>query len=250
MIDMNTPQHQSSHSRLQEPGVPAIEILVIEDEEKVALALQHGLEAEHYHVTVAHTGEDGFFLLNSGTYDLVLLDLSLPGRDGLEILKTMREGAVHTPVLVLTARDSVEDRVLGLETGADDYMVKPFAFSELLARVRALLRRGRTDQVLTLGLADLELDLVTRKVTRGSVSIDLTAKEFDLLEHLLRHRGRTVSRGMIANAVWNESTGASTLNNIIDVHIARLRTKVDAPFATKLIRTVRGVGFILSDTDS
>lgn len=222
-------------------------ILVVEDEKKVATALKEGLEAEHYKVTVAHTGEEGFYLVSSQTFDLVLLDLMLPGRDGIEVLKTLRDHELHTPVLVLTAKDAVEDRVLGLDSGADDYLVKPFAFPELLARIRALLRRGRTDRVLKLKLADLEMDLVTRRVVRGGKSIELTAREFELLEYLLRNQGHVVSREMLTRDVWRERSRVSPLDNVIDVHIAHLRHKIDDPFDQKLLNTVRGVGFILRE---
>ena len=222
-------------------------ILVVEDEAKVAAAVKEGLEAEHYEVVVSATGEDGFFRVNAETFDLIVLDLMLPGRDGIEILTTLRRRALGTPVLILTARDTVEDRVLGLDSGADDYLVKPFAFPELLARVRALLRRGRPDQVLRLKAADLEMDLISRRVTRGNRPIELTAREFDLLEYLLRHHLRLVSREMLARDVWKEPVRATPLDNVIDVHIARLRKKVDQDGATKLIHTVRGVGFVLRE---
>ena len=224
-------------------------ILIVEDEPKVARALQKGLEAEHYNVTVAGTGEEGYFLATTQTFDLILLDLMLPGRDGLEILKAMRDRSCETPVLILTARDTLEDRILGLDTGADDYLVKPFAFPELLARIRALTRRGRTDQALRHKLADLELDCVTRKVTRGGREIVLTAKEFDLLEYLMRHRGRTVSREMLARDVWQTEERATPLDNVIDVHITRLRKKIDAPFDIKLLKTIRGIGFVLGENE-
>jgi two-component system, OmpR family, copper resistance phosphate regulon response regulator CusR len=227
-----------------------MQILVVEDEKKVAKALKEGLEAERYQVTVAHTGEEGFFLLNSQTFDLVLLDLMLPGRDGFEILQTLREKGVQTPVLILTARDTVDDRVQGLDSGADDYLVKPFAFPELLARIRALLRRGRAGQVLRLKLADLDMDLVTRKVTRSARTIELTAKEFELLEYLLRNQGQVVSREMLACDVWQQSTRATPLDNVIDVHMARLRRKVDEPCDEKLLKTVRGVGFVMREDES
>lgn len=225
-------------------------ILVVEDEEKVAGAIREGLAAESYQVTIAKTGEDGFFLASSRTFDLIVLDLMLPGRDGLDILTKLRERELQMPVLILTARDALEDRVLGLDTGADDYLVKPFAFPELLARIRALLRRGRTDQVLKLALGDLAMDLVTRKVARGQHKLDLTPKEFDLLEYLLRHQKHIVSREMLARDVWQETTRATPLDNVIDVHIARLRKKVDDPFEKKLIRTIRGVGFMLTEYEA
>ena len=222
-------------------------VLVVEDEKKVARALKEGLEAEHYEVVVAATGEDGFFRTSAETFDVVILDVMLPGRNGFEILAALRKRGLETPVLMLTARDAVEDRVLGLDAGADDYLVKPFAFPELLARVRALLRRGRTDQVLKLKAGDLEIDLLTRRVTRGGRAIDLTARELELLEFLLRHKGQLVSREMLAHDVWKETARATPLDNVIDVHIARLRKKIDAEPAPKLIHTVRGVGFVLRE---
>jgi len=196
-------------------------------------------------VVVARNGEDGFFLANTETFDLVLLDLMLPGRAGLEILEACRRRDLQTPVLILTAKDAVEDRVVGLDSGADDYMVKPFAFAELLARIRALLRRGRTDQVLRLKARDLEMDLVTHAVMRGGQVLDLTAREFELLEYLLRHQNQLVSREMLARDVWKETSRATPIDNVVDVHVARLRKKVDREFRTKLIHTVRGVGFTL-----
>jgi DNA-binding response OmpR family regulator len=220
-------------------------ILVVEDEPKVAKALSGGLAAERYEVRVASTGEEAFFLVNEESFDLVLLDLMLPRRDGLEILAALRRRGVQTPVLILTAKDTVEDRVQGLDCGADDYLVKPFAFPELLARIRALLRRGRPDQALKLQHDDLEMDLVTRRVARGLQVLELTVKEFEILEYLLRHRGRVVSREMLAHDVWQVSARATPLDNVIDVTIARLRRKVDDSFPKKLIRTIRGVGFVL-----
>jgi DNA-binding response OmpR family regulator len=222
-------------------------ILVIEDEAKIARALQEGLEGERYEVVVARTGEDGFFRASAEVFDLIVLDLMLPGRDGIEVLTTLRKRGTQTPVLILTAKDAIEDRVLGLDSGADDYLVKPFAFPELLARIRALLRRGRIDQVLRLKAGDLEMDLVTRKVTRGSRALDLTAREFVLLEYLLRHQNQLVSREMLTREVWKEPARVTPLDNVIDVHMARLRKKVDQDFPTKLLHTVRGVGFLLRE---
>lgn len=224
-----------------------MKILIVEDETKVAAALKEGLEANHFQVAVAETGEDGFYLVNAGEFDLVVLDIMLPGRDGLEILATMRKSGMETPVLILTARDSVEDRVRGLDSGADDYLVKPFAFPELLARIRALLRRGRIDDAPTLKLADLEMDLIAHEVTRGGQQIDVTAREFQMLEYLLRNGGNVVSREMLARDVWKETARVTPLDNVIDVHIARLRRKLDAPFDLPLIHTVRGVGFVLKE---
>ena len=222
-------------------------ILVVEDERKVAKALEQGLEAEHYEVAVAHTGEDGFYLISTQAFDLVLLDWMLPGRSGLEILQAMRTRGLKTPVLILTARDAIEDRVQGLDCGADDYLVKPFAFAELLARIRALLRRGKAEPALRLTCDELEIDMVTRAVTRSGQPLDLTAREFDLLEYLLRNQGRVVSREMLAHEIWKETARHTPLDNVIDVHIARLRRKVDDPFAKKLLHTVRGVGFVLRE---
>lgn len=220
-------------------------ILIVEDEMKVAQALKQALEEEGYAVSAATTGEEGFFLASTEAFDVVLLDLMLPGRSGMEILEALRRSDEQTFVLILTARDAVEDRILGLDVGADDYMVKPFAISELLARIRVLLRRGRADQLFHLQLADLELDLVAREVRRGGQLIDLTAREFDLLAYLLRHQGRFVSREMIARDVWKETTRATPLDNVIDVHLMRLRRKIDREADEKLIHTIRGVGFIM-----
>jgi len=177
----------------------------------------------------------------------VLLDLTLPGRDGLEILRALRQRRMETPVLVLTARDLLEDRVTGLDAGADDYLVKPFAFAELLARIRALVRRGRVADAPRLTVGDLEMDLVTRKVLRGGRPVDLTVREFELLEFLMRYQSQVVSRETLARDVWKETARTTPLDNVIDVHIARLRRKVDLEHGVKLIHTVRGVGFMLRE---
>lgn len=221
-------------------------ILVVEDESKVARALARGLETELYDVVVAATGEEGFYRASSETFDLIILDVMLPGRDGFEILTTLRKSGSRVPVLVLTARDAVDDRVDGLDRGADDYVIKPFAFPELLARVRALLRRGRPE-TLRLRCADLELDVVTRKVSRANHPLDLRTREFELLEYLMRHERQLVSREMLAREVWKTQHRGTPLDNVIDVHIARLRRKVDVEPAVKLIHTVRGVGFMLRE---
>jgi len=222
-------------------------ILVVEDEQKVADALREGLEDERYDVVVERTGEGAFFRVNTETFDVVLLDLTLPGRDGLEILRALRQRRMETPVLVLTARDSLEDRVTGLDAGADDYLVKPFAFAELLARIRALVRRGRVADAPRLTVSDLEMDLVTRKVLRGGRPVDLTVREFELLEFLMRYQSQVVSRETLARDVWKETARTTPLDNVIDVHIARLRRKVDLEHGVKLIHTVRGVGFMLRE---
>jgi DNA-binding response OmpR family regulator len=222
-----------------------VRILLVEDEVKLAEALRRGLEAEQYAVEVAHSGEDGFFLLHDHAFDLVLLDIMLPGRNGLEILATMRRSGIATPVMLLTARDAIEDRVTGLDAGADDYLVKPFALPELLARLRALLRRGKPDVPSKMQLADLELDSSSRLVMRGGQTLDLTAREFEVLEYLLLHQGNVVSREMLARDIWKEASRFTPLDNVIDVHMVRLRRKVDDQFPEKLVHTVRGVGFVL-----
>jgi len=224
-------------------------ILVVEDEQKVADALREGLVDERYDVVVERTGEGAFFRVNTETFDVVLLDLTLPGRDGLEILRALRQRRMETPVLVLTARDSLEDRVTGLDAGADDYLVKPFAFTELLARIRALVRRGRVADAPKLAVGDLEMDLVTRKVLRTGKPVDLTVREFELLEFLMRYQGQVVSRETLARDVWKETARTTPLDNVIDVHIARLRRKVDLEHTVKLIHTVRGVGFMLREEE-
>jgi DNA-binding response OmpR family regulator len=225
-----------------------VRILVVEDEQKVADALREGLEGERYDVVVERTGESAFFRVNTETFDAVLLDLTLPGRDGLDILRALRARGLSTPVLVLTARDSLQDRVTGLDSGADDYLVKPFAFAELVARIRALVRRGRAAaEAPRLALADLEVDLITRRVTRGGRPVDLTVREFELLEYLLRHQGQVVPREALARDVWKETARTTPLDNVIDVHIARLRRKVDVDQRVKLIHTVRGVGFLMRE---
>jgi len=221
-------------------------ILIVEDEEKVANAVRRGLESEGYAVSVARTGEEGFFLVSSQNYDLLILDVMLPGRDGVEILTALRKRDLAVPVLFLTSKDAVEDRVRGLDAGADDYLVKPFAFSELSARIRSLTRRTQRGETAShLKLADLEMDLMGHSVIRENRELILTAREFELLEYLLRHQGHIVSREMLARDVWKEIARHTPLDNVIDVHIARLRRKVDEPFKVKLLHTVRGVGFVL-----
>jgi DNA-binding response OmpR family regulator len=222
-------------------------MLVVEDEQKVANALREGLEGERYEVVVERTGEDAFFRMTTEAFDLILLDLGLPGRDGLQILTTLRNKGIKTPVLVLTARDTLQDRVAGLDSGADDYLVKPFAFAELLARIRALMRRGRAAESPRLAVGDLTMDLITRKVTRSGHLVELTVREFELLEYLLRYEGQVVSRETLARDVWKETARTTPLDNVIDVHIARLRRKVDVDRPLKLIHTVRGVGFMLRE---
>lgn len=220
-------------------------ILLVEDGQKVARALQEGLEAESYSVALAHTGEEGFFRVSSEPFDLAVLDVMLPGRSGIEMLSAMRKQGITIPVLLLTAKDSVEDRVSGLDAGADDYLVKPFAFPELSARIRALLRRGKTEPAAALRVGDLQMDLLGHRVTRGARALDLTAKEFEIVEYLLAHHGQVVSREMLARDVWRETVRHTPLDNVIDVHMGRIRRKIDDGFSTKLVHTVRGVGFVL-----
>ncbi len=227
-----------------------MQILVVEDEPKVGNALKEGLEGEGYNVTLARTGEEGFFHASARTFDLIILDVMLPGRDGIEVLSTMRRQGARTPVLLLTAKDTIGDRVLGLDAGADDYLVKPFAFAELCARVRALLRRNQEKPATVITVAALEIDPIKRTVSRDGHRIELTVREFELLEYLARNHGRVVSREMLAHDVWKESGRATPLDNVIDVHVARLRRKVDDPFDTKLLHTVRGVGFTLNEEQS
>lgn len=225
-------------------------ILIVEDEVRLAQSLQRGLETEQFAIVHAATGEEGFFLATTQVFDLLVLDLMLPGRDGLEILRDLRQRGIATPVLILSARDTVQDRVQGLNLGADDYLVKPFAFEELLARVRALSRRGQAPEMLYLAIADLELNRMSRRVCRAGKSIELTVREYELLEYLLRQRGNIVSREMLAREVWHEVRRATPLDNVIDVHIARLRKKIDQGRSAPLIHTVRGLGFLIDDAKS
>jgi two-component system copper resistance phosphate regulon response regulator CusR len=220
-------------------------VLIVEDDQKTARALESGLQGEGFSVAVTRTGEDGFYRLSTESFDLIVLDWMLPGRDGIEILKAVRARGTQTPVLLLTARDAVADRVLGLESGADDYLVKPFAFAELVARIRTLLRRAGPAEPLRRQIADVTADLETRSVSRGGQRIDLTPKEFDLLVYLLRQPGQVVTREMLAKDVWREVSRETPLDNVIDVHIAHLRRKIDTGRSSSLIQTVRGVGFVL-----
>jgi two-component system, OmpR family, copper resistance phosphate regulon response regulator CusR len=224
-----------------------VRILVIEDEQKLGKALQDGLQAEDYGVALAYTGEEGFYLIETEPFDLVILDVMIPGRSGFEILTTMRRHGFKTPVLMLTARDAIEDRVRGLDAGADDYLIKPFAFPELLARIRVLSRRGISEISPRLQVGNLEVDIIGRSVTRGGQVLDLTAREFELLEYLVRHRGHVVSREMLTRDVWKEAGRHTPLDNVIDVQVARLRRKVDDQFDLKLVHTVRGVGFVVRE---
>jgi two-component system, OmpR family, copper resistance phosphate regulon response regulator CusR len=223
-------------------GPAPMRILIVEDEPKTAAYVSKGLAEHAYIVDIADNGIEGLHLATSGSYDLILLDVMLPGADGWTVLESLRRQR-QTPVLFLSARDAVADRVKGLELGADDYLVKPFAFSELLARIRTLLRRGAAQVEQRVRIADLDVDLVRRRVARGDERIDLTAKEYALLDYFVRHAGEVVSRTLIAEHVWDMNFDSDT--NVVDVAVRRLRAKIDDRFEPKLIHTIRGVGYVL-----
>jgi len=227
----------------------AMKVLIVEDEAKTAAYLKKGLEENGYVADVAEDGEVGAYMAGQGSYELVILDVMLPGKDGWSVLRDLRQRRNQVPVLFLTARDSVPDRVRGLELGADDYLIKPFAFSELLARLRTIQRRsggnGTGRQGTTLQVADLEIDVERHKATRRGKPLDLTPKEFLLLSLLTRRAGDVLSRTLIAEQVWDINFDSGT--NVVDVHVRRLRSKVDDPFDVKLIQTVRGIGYVLED---
>ena len=220
-------------------------ILVVEDEKKVAQFIKQGLEEEHYSVDVAHDGEKGLFMAQSEQYDLLVIDVMLPKKSGLDLIREVRAAQGTTPALMLTAKASTEDKVAGLDSGADDYLTKPFAFAELLARVRSLLRRGAKEKSTLLAVADLELDTVTHKAKRAGRTIELTAKEYALLEFFLRNKDRVLSRAIISEHIWDYNFDTGT--NIVDVYVNHLRNKVDSSTDRKLIRTVRGVGYVLKE---
>jgi DNA-binding response OmpR family regulator len=222
-----------------------MKILVVEDEKKVANFIKRGLEEDHYEVTIVNDGNEGLKQAQEGNFSLIVLDAMLPKLDGLALLKTLRESGNRIPVLMLTARGTTEDIVSGLDAGADDYLTKPFAFAELMARVRALLRRGEQDRGAEIHFADLRLDPVSHKVWRGGAEIDLTAKEYGLLEYLMRNPNTVLSRAMIAEHVWDYAFDSFT--NIIDVYVNYLRKKVDRDYPVKLIHTARGQGYILRE---
>ena len=221
-------------------------ILIVEDEPKTAAYVRKGLMEHGYVVDVASNGLDGLHLATTSEYDLILLDVMLPGIDGWSVLQAVRRQR-QTPVLFLSARDQVDDRVKGLKLGADDYLVKPFAFSELLARVQSVLRRGQVPRDQTLRVADLEIDPLRRRVTRSGERIELTAKEYALLEYFARHAGEMCSRTLISESVWDMNFAGDT--NVVDVAVRRLRAKIDDPYATKLIHTMRGVGYVFDARD-
>jgi two-component system copper resistance phosphate regulon response regulator CusR len=218
-------------------------LLVVDDDKKLARFLKRGFEEEHYAVDVAYDGEVGWYLSQVNDYDLIVLDIILPKIDGLTLCRKLRAGQQGTPIILLSAKDAVEDRVTGLDQGADDYLVKPFAFAELLARIRALLRRQRDSIAVQLQVADLVLDPARHQVTRTGVSINLTAKEYALLEYLMRHSGEVVTRTQITEHVWDQHFDTDT--NVIEVYISYLRNKIDRPNMAKLLHTVRGTGYIL-----
>lgn len=220
-------------------------ILIVEDEKKVAAFIKKGLEEETYAVDVAYDGEEGLYLGLENQYDMVVLDLMLPTINGMEVLARLRKNKVEAPILLLTAKDSVEDKVTGLNTGADDYLTKPFAFSELLARIRVLLRRGKTEAKTVLQIDGLTLDLVSHKVNRNGEEIELTGKEYSLLEYFMRNQGKVLTRTMIAEHVWDYNF--DTFTNVIDVYVNHLRKKIDKNYQDKLLHTLRGVGYIMKE---
>ena len=222
-----------------------MKILVVEDEKKVAKFLKQGLEEERYVVDVAFDGEQGETLALAGTYDLIILDVLLPKKDGISLLKELRTQKVMAPVLMLTAKSATEDKVDGLDCGADDYLTKPFAFAELLARIRSLLRRGATEKALILRLADLQLDTVAHKARRGDRVIELTGREYALLEYFMKNINHVLTRTIISEHIWNYNFDTGT--NVVDVYINHLRSKIDDGFEKKLLHTVRGVGYVLKD---
>ncbi len=240
-----TTAHQSGLVPNGTGSPPALRILVIEDEAKSAMSLEKGLEESGFAVGVASDGNDGLRAALESRFDLIVLDIMLPYLDGWSLLRELRKRGNHTPVICLTARDAVDDRVRGLELGADDYLVKPFAFSELVARVRSVIRRGAQRQVEPLKVADLEIDLARHKAMRAGKRLDLTPKEFALLYLLVSRRGEVLSRTMIAEHVWDMNFDSDT--NVVDVHVRRLRSKLDDPFPTKLVHTVRGVGYVFDE---
>jgi len=222
-----------------------VHILIVEDEKKVAGFIKKGLEEETYAVDVAYDGEEGLYMASEGQFDLIILDLMLPKIDGLEVLTRVRDKGIDTAILLLTAKDSVEDKVTGLNKGADDYLTKPFAFSELLARVRSLLRRGKGDTTTELQVGDLTLDLVSHNVKRNGVEMELTGKEYSLLEYFMRNEGKVLTRTMIAEHVWDYNF--DTFTNVIDVYINHLRKKIDKDHPKKLLHTLRGVGYVMRE---
>lgn len=225
-----------------------MKILIVEDEIKAGEYLRQGLREADFNADLVHTGVDGLHMAQTGGYDLLILDVMLPGMDGWQVLRSLRRSSLEMPVLFLTAKDHVDDRIKGLELGADDYLIKPFSFAELLARVRTILRRGRIGtEVTVLQVADLELDLLRRRISRSGKRIDLTTKEFGLLELLMRHKGEVLPRSLIASQVWDMNFDSDS--NVIEVAMRRLRAKIDDTYDTKLIQTIRGMGYVLEEPE-
>jgi heavy metal response regulator len=222
-----------------------MKILLVEDEKKVASFIKRGLEEEHFTIDVAYDGESGEFMALTSEYDLIILDILLPKKNGFEVLKSLRANGIQTPILILTAKGSIDDKVEGLNSGADDYLTKPFAFAELIARIRSLLRRTSSEKSNIIKVADLELDTVKHIAKRGEKIIELTAREYSLLEYFMRNKGRVLTRTMIAEHIWDYHF--DTGSNIIDVYVRRLRKKIDEGFPKKLIHTIRGVGYIIKE---
>ncbi len=223
-------------------------LLLVEDEKKVASHIKKGLEGEGYAVDVINNGEDAYSMVKTYDYDLVILDVMLPGKNGVQVLKELRENKYFTPVIFLTAKNSTEEKILGLDLGADDYLTKPFEFEELCARIRAILRRHESIKSTTLAIADLELNPVTHEVKRAGQKIDLTQKEYALLEYLLYNQGKILTRTMIVEHVWDQDFDSFT--NVVDVYINHLRSKIDQPFDKKLLHTARGFGYVLREQDA
>lgn len=227
----------------------SLRVLVVEDDPRIAAGLHTVFSGGGFDVITSPDGEDGYFRLTTELFDLLVLDVGLPGRDGISVLRALRQTQRDLPVLMLSSRAEVDERVRGLRAGADDYMTKPFEITELLARAEALLRRGRSGAALRLKVGDLFMDLVNRHVKRSERPLELTVREFELLEYLMRHGNSIVSRDMLARDVWKECNRATPLDNVIDVHIARLRKKIDLEPSPKLIHTVRGIGFCLGESE-
>jgi len=221
-----------------------MKILIIEDDEKIINFLKKGLEEESYSVDYSLNGDEGIYLASVNSYDLILLDIMLPIKDGIEVCKTLRNNSIYTPIIMLTAKDSIEDKIKGLDIGANDYLAKPFSFSELLARIRVQLRPTNQNQT-TLKLADLELDLLTKTAKRGEDTINLTAKEFALLEFLIKNKNKVLSESVISSSLSNMDD--MNMSNVVNVYIYRLRNKIDKPYEKKLIKTIRGLGFKIND---
>jgi heavy metal response regulator len=222
-------------------------ILVVEDDKNIAHVIKKGLKENYFALDTAYDGEEGLYLALHERYDLLILDIMLPKMDGIEVLKSIRERGIDTPVIFLTAKVAERDIVQGLNVGADDYMVKPFSINELSARVRAILRRGKTERIAALQVADLTMDLTTHKVFRGGKQIDLTPKEYALLEYLMRHEGQVLTRTMISESIWDYHF--DSLTNVVDVHVYHLRNKIDKNFKSKLLHTIKGVGYVLEKKD-